>query len=115
MATSTNSCTPDAMSAGSNLGQREAGWIFCGPDSKHDAMASGSAPNTYEETQTMRMRFSNKVALFCAAAMLCAGTACAQSTTQGAIAGTVEDASGAVVPNATVTIHNEGTNAEHQL
>lgn len=36
----------------------------------------------------------------------------AQSTTQGAIAGTVFDATGAVVGNAAVTIHNNGTNAE---
>src|ERR1700761_7275483 len=34
----------------------------------------------------------------------------AQSTTQGAIAGTVFDASGAVIPAATVSIRNEGTN-----
>ncbi|MGI4829411.1 MAG: carboxypeptidase regulatory-like domain-containing protein [Janthinobacterium lividum] len=39
----------------------------------------------------------------------------AQSTTEGAIAGTVEDPSNAVVPKATVTVHNNGTNAEHQL
>jgi len=38
-----------------------------------------------------------------------------QSTTQGAIAGTVEDASEAAIPGAAVTIHNEGTNAEQHL
>ena len=36
----------------------------------------------------------------------------AQGTTQGAIAGTVLDASGSAVVNATVKIHNNGTNAE---
>ena len=36
----------------------------------------------------------------------------AQSTTEGAIGGTVYDPNGAVVPNATVTVHNNGTNAE---
>jgi hypothetical protein len=36
----------------------------------------------------------------------------AQSTTDGAIGGTVYDASGAVVPNAQVAVHNNGTNAE---
>jgi Carboxypeptidase regulatory-like domain len=51
------------------------------------------------------------------AAAICFGTGAilAQSTTQGAIAGTVEDASGAIVPNAAVTIHNDGTNAEVHL
>jgi hypothetical protein len=39
-------------------------------------------------------------------------TARAQSTTDGAIGGTVFDASGAVVPGATVVVHNNGTNAE---
>jgi hypothetical protein len=39
----------------------------------------------------------------------------AQSATQGAIAGTVEDSSGAVIPAATITVHNDGTNAEQHL
>lgn len=34
----------------------------------------------------------------------------AQSTTDGAIGGTVKDPAGAVVPNASVTVRNEGTN-----
>jgi Carboxypeptidase regulatory-like domain len=38
-----------------------------------------------------------------------------QSTTQGAIAGTVLDASGAAVPGAAITLHNDGTNAEFRL
>jgi len=37
----------------------------------------------------------------------------AQSTTDGAIAGTVFDSAGAVVPQAKVVIKNNGTNAEH--
>jgi outer membrane receptor protein involved in Fe transport len=39
----------------------------------------------------------------------------AQSTTQGAIAGTVFDATEAAVPNAKIVIRNDGTNAEQVL
>jgi Carboxypeptidase regulatory-like domain/TonB-dependent Receptor Plug Domain len=54
--------------------------------------------------------------------MLCVTLLCligmpawAQSTTQGAIGGTVFDPTEAIVPNAAVTIHNNGTNAEIHL
>jgi hypothetical protein len=43
------------------------------------------------------------------------GAARAQSTTEGAIAGTVEDSTSAAVPNAAITIRNDGTNAEKHL
>ena len=43
------------------------------------------------------------------------GGAFAQSSTQGAIAGTVFDSTGAVVPGATITIHNVGNNSEVHL
>ena len=56
-----------------------------------------------------------KLGLLFAVAGCAAGAVSAQSTTQGAIAGTVEDASGAVIPSATVVIHNDGTNAEKTL
>jgi hypothetical protein len=53
------------------------------------------------------------------AALTLAAAACsllpAQTTTQGAVAGTVEDATGAAIPKAAVTIHNDGTNAEVHL
>jgi outer membrane receptor protein involved in Fe transport len=51
-------------------------------------------------------------------ALSCLGivsTGYAQSTTQGAIGGTVYDATGAVVPGATVTVRNNGTNAERSV
>jgi protocatechuate 3,4-dioxygenase beta subunit len=40
--------------------------------------------------------------------------AAAQTASSGAVAGTVVDSSGAVVPNATVTLTNTETNAESQ-
>src|SRR5262245_52647568 len=48
---------------------------------------------------------------FCVATLLCS-SANAQSTTDGAIGGTVEDSSGAAVSGAKVTAKNNGTNAE---
>jgi hypothetical protein len=48
------------------------------------------------------------LALLCVTAI----TSLAQSTTQGAIGGTVFDATGAVIASAKVTIHNDATNAE---
>src|SRR5690348_14925574 len=44
--------------------------------------------------------------------LLCACGALAQSTTDGAIGGTVTDSSGAAVPNAKVVVKSNGTNAE---
>jgi hypothetical protein len=51
---------------------------------------------------------------FVIALTLC-GSALAQSTTDGAIGGTVYDVNGAVVPNAAVVVHNNGTNAEQRI
>src|SRR6266851_10048015 len=44
--------------------------------------------------------------------MSCGALAFAQSTTDGAIGGTVYDISGAVVASAQILVHNNGTNAE---
>ena len=48
---------------------------------------------------------------------VCMGTVAlnAQTYTEGSIAGTVFDPNGAVVPNAAILIHNDGTNAEVHL
>lgn len=56
-----------------------------------------------------------RLTLLAFAATLSAACAYAQSTTQGAIAGTISDTAGAVVPGAAITLHNEGTNAEIKL
>ena len=63
------------------------------------------------ETGTSIMRF-------CLALMVIVFFACgafAQSTTDGAVGGTVLDSSGAAVPNAKVTVKNAGTNAEETV
>jgi hypothetical protein len=39
----------------------------------------------------------------------------AQSAVDGAIGGTVQDKTGAIVPNAAVTIHSNATNAEQKV
>jgi len=44
--------------------------------------------------------------------LVCSTLLVAQSTTDGAIGGTVYDTHGAVVANAKITVHNNGTNAE---
>jgi len=47
--------------------------------------------------------------------MCCSALVYAQSTTDGAIGGTVYDSTGAVVANAKITVHNNGTNAEQTI
>src|SRR5258708_15898394 len=63
----------------------------------------------------MRMnRIEKSVVRFCLALtvmVLLASGALAQSTTDGAIGGTVTDSSGAALPNAKVMVKNNGTNA----
>lgn len=63
---------------------------------------------------TRKMTLS-RLSLLCSAFLLSASVGMAQTTTQGAVAGTVEDASGAAIPNAAVTVHNTGTNADIHL
>ena len=54
------------------------------------------------------LRFSFSALLLLGLSMV----AMAQSQTEGAIGGTVKDPQGAVIPNASVTVRNEGTNRE---
>jgi hypothetical protein len=54
---------------------------------------------------------TTKAALCLALICMASSMVRAQSTTQGAIGGVVEDPTGAVVSGATVTIHNDATNA----
>lgn len=59
----------------------------------------------------MRKFFSHALTALLIAFCFCANVF-AQSTVDGAIGGTVRDAAGAVIPNATVTVRNDGTNEE---
>jgi hypothetical protein len=61
------------------------------------------------------MKWTRGLAAVFLAAGLVSGVALAQSSTQGAIAGTVEDATNAVIPSAKVTIRNIATNAEQSV
>jgi Carboxypeptidase regulatory-like domain len=65
----------------------------------------------------MLQRFlrASLAALFSFSALACIPAAFAQSTTQGGIAGTVYDSTGALVSAAPVHIHNNGTNSEITL
>jgi len=58
------------------------------------------------------LRRTAHAAAFLLAFVAASGTGLTQSTTQGGVAGTVFDASDAVVANATVLIHNEATAAD---
>jgi len=60
-------------------------------------------------------KWTRGLAVVFVAAGLVSGTAPAQSTTQGAIAGTVEDSTNALIPSAKITIHNVATNAEQSV
>jgi carboxypeptidase family protein len=49
------------------------------------------------------------------AGLFLGASAYAQSAVDGAIAGTIEDTVGAVIPNATVLVHNNGTNSDQSV
>src|SRR5689334_4592617 len=66
------------------------------------------------ERSSGRSRLFAALFVLAISALLCT-SAFAQSTTEGAIGGTVYDAAGAVVPNASVVVHNNGTNAEQKI
>jgi len=63
----------------------------------------------------MQMNLNQKCALLCALALSTVTLGYAQSMTQGAISGTVFDATNAVIPNASVLIHNDATAADLKL
>jgi len=66
----------------------------------------------------MKSRFWSSIQRLVTVALLatcCSALVYAQSTTDGAIGGTVYDSTGAVVANAKVTVHNNGTNAEQTI
>ncbi|HEY6972545.1 MAG TPA: carboxypeptidase regulatory-like domain-containing protein, partial [Candidatus Angelobacter sp.] len=56
-----------------------------------------------------------KFVVFCLVCLAAAALSFAQSTTDGAIGGTVFDKTGAVVGGAKIVVHNNGTNAEQTV
>jgi Carboxypeptidase regulatory-like domain/TonB dependent receptor len=67
-----------------------------------------------QETRMTRSFSSLRLLALLTFLFVCAGVF-AQSTVDGAIGGTVYDAQKAAVPNATVTVHNNGTNADQRV
>jgi hypothetical protein len=66
----------------------------------------------------MKSRFWSSIQRLITVALLvatCGALLYAQSTTDGAIGGTVYDSTGAVVPNAKISVHNHETNAEQSV
>src|SRR4030081_4111523 len=66
----------------------------------------------------MRKMILKAMVRFLLIAVLCAGAGSfgyGQSAVDGAIGGTVQDSSGLAIPKATVTIHNNSTNAEQAV
>src|ERR1041384_2748568 len=75
----------------------------------------GEVPHRRE---SMKSRFWSSIQRLVTVALLamgCSALVYAQSTTDGAIGRTVYDSTGAVVANAKVTVHNNGTNAEQTV
>ena len=60
-------------------------------------------------------KLTRRLALTAFFSAACATTSFAQNTVEGAISGTVFDATNAVIPGATILIHNNGTNADDKL
>src|ERR1017187_9132069 len=69
----------------------------------------------FQESQDMPNFLRNRFALIFALLMVSITPAVAQTYTEGSIAGTVFDPTGAVVANAAITVHNDGTNAGAHL
>ena len=71
-------------------------------------VSEASAEKALDRGESMRLRTFTIVAA--ALLILASGAAVWSQTVQGVITGTITDPTGAVVPNATVTITNTGTN-----
>src|SRR5262245_49904048 len=66
-------------------------------------------------SSSLLRRIVSAAGVLCALLLIISPTLLAQSTTDGAIVGTVTDPSGASVPKATVTVTNSGTNVSQTL
>src|SRR5271154_5514927 len=77
-----------------------------------DSHPAKERPKNFEESQMLRTSRFRVFALLILLGALIAPNSHAQTAVDGAVGGTVVDASGAIVGGATVTVVNNGTNAE---
>src|ERR1051326_1295507 len=75
----------------------------------------GEVPHRRESMKSRFWSSIQRLVTVALVATLCSALVYAQSTTDGAIGGTVYDSTGAVVANAKITVHNNGTNAEQTI
>ena len=74
-------------------------------------MFTSSTSGLIHKSLKTALSFATLMAMLCVSSVTSHG----QSLTQGAIAGTVFDATDAAIPNAKIVVHNDGTNAEVTL
>jgi Carboxypeptidase regulatory-like domain len=84
-------------------------------DNKESPGLSTKVRHRGEKAMSISMRMMQRGLMMALIICLFGAMAFAQSTTDGAIGGTIFDGTGAVVGGASITVHNNGTNAEQTI